>query len=420
MRYAARVAIERQPAPLWAARVLQQTEPWAALESAPVALARMGGKERQNELLALLNRQDFAKLTAAQQLALVRVYQIAIARSGVPAGEALAQSIARLDAIYPAPTNDLNRELSRTLVALGAPTAVPKTLQLMATAHDEEVSWLSTERMARNDRYGPKFLRTGESRPNIQQIAYAYALRMATVGWTPELRRTFFKWFASTGPWQGGNQFRGFLDQIRTDALATVNDPAEKGALLALATPAPTAAGAQTSTPPQGPGKNYSVDEVVALAKDGLHQRDFKRGRDMFMAAACQACHRLGNDGGGVGPDLTGSANRYTLRDLLENIIEPSKVISDQYESSILELKNGSTIIGRITGEEGGIVQVATNPTTPGDLTEVRLREIASRKVAPNSLMPPGLLNSMNPDEVRDLLAYILSAGDPKDRMFKR
>ncbi len=419
VRYAARVAIERQPAQLWAARALQQTEPWAALESA-VALARMGGKERQNDVLALLHRQDFAKLTAAQQLALIRAYQITIARSGVPAGDALAQSIARLDAMYPAQANDLNRELSRTLIALGAPTAVPKTLQLMATARDEDVPWLSAERMARNDRYGPKFLRTGESRPNVQQIAYAYALRMARDGWTPELRRSFFKWFASTAPWQGGNQFRGFLDQIRNDALATVTDAAEKKALAALATPAPTAAVAQTFTPPKGPGKNYSVDEVVAFAKDGLQQRDFKRGRDMFLAAACQACHRLGNDGGGVGPDLTGSANRYTLRDLLENIVEPSKVISDQYESSVIELKSGGTVTGRITGEEGGIVQVATNPAAPGDLTEVRLREITSRKASPTSLMPPGLINSMNPDEVRDLLAYILSAGDAKHPMFIR
>ena len=419
VRYAARVAIERQPAQLWATRALKQIESWAALESA-VALARMGGKERQNDVLALLRRLDFAKLTEAQRLALVRAYQITIARSGVPSGEALTQAIAQLDAVYPAKTNDLNRELSRTLVALGAPKVVPKTMQLMATAKDDEVSWLSTERMARNDRYGPKFLRTGEARPNTQQIAYAYALRFAKTGWTPELRRTFFGWFASTGPWQGGNQFRGFLDTILKESLANITDPAEREAFAAIATPAPAAVAVQDITPPQGPGKSYTVDEVSAFAKDNMGGLNFKRGRDMFVSAGCVACHRLGNDGGSIAPDLTGSANRYTLRDLVENIVEPSKVISDQYESSIIELKNGTLITGRITGEEGGILQVVTNPAATGEITEVRNADIKSRKVSPTSLMPPGLINGMNKNEVRNLIAYILSAGDQNHAMFTR
>ena len=121
-----------------------------------------------------------------------------------------------------------------------------------------------------------------------------------------------------------------------------------------------------------------------------------------------------------MGPDLTGAGNRYTLRDLMENIVDPSKVISDQYESSIIALKNGGTVVGRITGEEGGILQVATNPAAPGQITEVRNTDVQSRKVSPFSLMPPGLINSMNPDEVADLIAYILSGGDKRNKMFKK
>jgi putative heme-binding domain-containing protein len=419
VRYAARVAVERQPVKLWAEQTLKQTEPWAVIESG-VALARMGGREYQARLLTLLNGLDFAALDEAQRLALVRTYQISISRSGVPEGESLAQAVARLDAVYPAQTNDLNRELSRTLVALGSATVVAKTMRLMAVAKDDKVSWLSTERLARNDRYGPKFLRTGDARPNVQQIAYAYALRMARAGWTPELRREFFGWFASTGPWQGGNQFRGFLDKIRADALATVPDEAERKVLAALATPKLPTTAAVVVHPPQGPGKNYTVDEVVAFAKDGLNGRNFQQGRDMFIATSCLACHRLGNDGGGVGPDLNRSANRYTLRDLLENIIEPSKVVSNQYESSILELKDGTVITGRIVGEEGGILQVAANPNAPQEIKEIRSVDVESRQVSPISLMPLGLINRLNREEVLDLLAYILAAGDPRHAMFRR
>ncbi len=419
VRYAARVAIERQPAKLWAARALKQTEPWAVIESG-VALARFGGKEHQASLLAMLNAQDFAKLDSAQQLALIRTYQITVARNGLPEGDALAQTLARLDAVFSATTNDLNRELSRTLAALGSSEVVAKTLQLMRSAKDDEVAWLSVDRMARNDRYGPNFLRSGAARPNQQQIAFAYGLRFARNGWTSGLRREFFEWFASTGPWQGGNQFHGFLDTIRTDALASVPDVNERTRLAALATPKAAVATRAVIHPPKGPGKTYSVDEIVAFAKNLQRGRNFERGHELFIAAACQACHRLGNEGGGVGPDLTGAGNRYTLRDLLENIVDPSKVISDQYESSIIGLKNGSTVTGRITGEEGGILQVATNPAAPGQITEVRNTDIQSRKASPASLMPPGLINSMNPDEIADLIAYILSGGDKRNKMFKK
>ncbi len=419
VRYAARVAIERQPAKLWAERVSQQTEPWAVIESA-VALARMGGPEWQDDVLTLLNRQNFAKLDTAKQLAWIRAYQITLARSGLPTGELLARTTACLDAVYPAATNDLNLELSRTLVALQSLTAVPKTLQLMATAHDEEVTWLSTERMARNDRYGPKFLYAGASRPNAQQIAYAYALRMAKVGWTPQLRKTFFAWFASTSPWQGGNQFRGFIDQIRSDALANVTDATEKEALASLAIATLPAVREQKVSPPRGPGKAYTVDEVVALAKDDLQGRNFKRGRDMFLATSCRACHRLGNNGGGIGPDLTAAANRYTLRDLVENIIEPSKVISNQYESTLIELTDGGILTGRITSEQGESIFIATNPANPNEIKELKADDIESRRASPTSLMPRDLINSMNPDEVRDLLAYILSAGNAQDPRFTK
>lgn len=158
----------------------------------------------------------------------------------------------------------------------------------------------------------------------------------------------------------------------------------------------------------------------MAFLQGGLKGRNFTRGRELFVAVGCQACHRLGNDGGGIGPDLTGAANRYTLRDLVENIIEPSKVISDQYESTIFELNNGTVLVGRLSSEEGGILQVLTNPADPSQTTDIFKSELKSRQASPVSLMPPGLLNSMNKNEVLDLLAYTLSGGDRNNAMFKK
>ncbi len=65
-------------------------------------------------------------------------------------------------------------------------------------------------------------------------------------------------------------------------------------------------------------------------------------------------CHRFNGDGGGIGPDLTGAGSRYTVRDLMENIIEPSKVISDQYDSQQIEQKDGTTSLAAAIGEENG------------------------------------------------------------------
>jgi putative heme-binding domain-containing protein len=120
-----------------------------------------------------------------------------------------------------------------------------------------------------------------------------------------------------------------------------------------------------------------------------------------------------------VGPDITASASRYSLRDLLENITDPSKVISDQYESTLLEKKDGSSVVGRVVKEEGGHIFLAENPLLPDQLTTVPLPELKTRSKYPVSAMPPALLYSLNKDEVMDLMAFLLSGGNPEDKVFK-
>ncbi len=59
----------------------------------------------------------------------------------------------------------------------------------------------------------------------------------------------------------------------------------------------------------------------------------------MFSAARCVVCHRYSGEGGATGPDLTQLAGRFGAKDMLEAIIEPSKVISDQYKASVVETR---------------------------------------------------------------------------------
>jgi len=419
VRFAARAAIERQPAGQWAERALGEKDPRAAVE-ALIALARVGEKALQPRLFEALGRIDFQAQGGALQLPLLRAWELALTRMEKPSPEACAEVLKRLDPLFPAADPMVNRELVSLLVALGSPSVVAKAVSLMGTAADGDQTLASDAVLARNDGYSRAVAGVHGSRPNRQAIAYAYSLREARAGWSPALRKAFFGWFPGTRRWKGGNSFTKFLENIRQEALR--NCVVEDGERLALDThskqepPAPPVNLVQ----PQGPGRNYTVDDVVKLAGAGLKGRDFARGKAMFASTLCINCHHFGGEGGNVGPDLTGSGSRYTLRDLAENILEPSKVISDQYGSEQVELKDGSLVVGRVVVEENGKLFVMTSALAPDALTPVSEGDVKARRPFNVSMMPPGLVNSLNGEELLDLLAYLQSAGKPEDKAFRR
>ncbi|MGI8604179.1 MAG: c-type cytochrome [Verrucomicrobiales bacterium] len=420
IRYAARVVLEKLPAADWVERVWIEPNSSTVIEGA-VALARSTGAEPFREkLIDKLRAQDFGALALDQRLALLRAYQLVFTRLGRPSPEVCAQLAAALDSLYPAKDDFLDRELCQLLVYLESPAVVAKTLQLIATARElEGGEKASSELLARNDGYARSVANTQQSRPNRQQIALAWSLRCARTGWTPELRRQYFTWFSNTRKWRGGNSFAGFLNTARREALANVTDANERGELDALSTKERDLVVASFN-PPKGPGRPYTVDEALKLCEGRMSGRDFARGKNLFVATACLTCHRFAGEGGGLGPDLTGSANRYSLRDLLENIIDPSKAISDQYESTMIEKTDGSVLVGRILQQDGGKISVAMNPLVPGESVEVRATDVKERKPYPISMMPPALLNQLNEDEVLDLVAYIQSGGNPGDKAFQK
>ena len=111
--------------------MLAEKDPETLITGA-VALARQGDKSLQPQLLAALDRLDFAKLTETQQLELLRAYVAGLHPHG-RAGQAptAARLAKKLDAFYPAKTDPLNRELCQLLVYLKSPTVIAKTIALM-------------------------------------------------------------------------------------------------------------------------------------------------------------------------------------------------------------------------------------------------------------------------------------------------
>jgi putative heme-binding domain-containing protein len=423
VRFAARVAIERQPTASWVERLWAEKGRLAVMEGC-IALARTAGKDGpRGQMLAKLNALEMGKFTPEQQLGVLRAYQLVCIRQGAPTGADREAVLARLEPLYPSKINEMDRELAQLLIFLESPSAVAQTVALMATATDRTAAADSVEEavLARNSGYASAFSAAKESRPNRQQFYLAWWLRAAKTGWTPALRQQYFSWFPTTKAWKGGNSFPGFIENARKEALALVPE-AERPALDALSTRAVVAATTSTLSPAKGPGKNYTIDDVLAFAtKEALgHGRQFETGKNLFQAAACFTCHRFAGDGGGLGPDLSGVGSRYSMRDLLENIIDPSKVISDQYDSTQIEQNDGGMLVGRITKEEGGKLSVAINPLDPSLTVEIATANVKSRKPYPISMMPPGLLNALNEQEVLDLLAYLRSAGNPADPAFKK
>lgn len=448
IRYAARVAIEKLPVALWQEKALSEKDPVALIEGL-IALARVtgaksasaGGKpaakttgtssepisnvspenvELEGRMLLTLGRLVGAKLPLDQQLAALRALELILIRLGKPDAEICSQISTALDLVYPTENAFLNRELCQILVAVDSPTVVSKTLAMMATAKDDFQDISTDEVLSRNDGYANAARAAAGSRPNAQQISYMVALRNATAGWTPEHRQTFFSWFPRARTWKGGNSFKGFIENIRKDALATFVPKEELASLEALSNKVEAITTIPNYVAPKGPGKNWTVDEVVALTTGGLKGRDFANGEAMYRSIMCSTCHRFNGEGGSIGPDLTGSGNRYTLRDLMENIVDPSKVISDQYDSHEITKKDGSVIIGRIVVEENGKVFIMTNPFAPNDHMAINESDIAKKGTRKVSMMPPGLINALNQEELLNLIAYLTSGGNAKDKAFQK
>ena len=185
--------------------------------------------------------------------------------------------------------------------------------------------------------------------------------------------------------------------------------------------PAPGSAYKAPELPrPHGPGHAWSKDEVLALAGARLKSgRNFENGKRAFAAARCVVCHRFGGDGGATGPDLTQAAGRFGVKDLVEAIVEPSRVVSDQYRASIIATDSGTIVTGRVVNESADSLIVVTDPEDSSKVAEIPRKSIEAIKPSTVSLMPEKLLAPLNEDEVLDLLAYLLSRGDATDAMFR-
>jgi putative heme-binding domain-containing protein len=414
LRYAARLVIEHQDPVLWQHRVLGERRP-PILITAAVAFARQGNAKLQTELLTALQRIDPRMLSSSQLLDLLRTYSLVFIRMGRPEATVSESIEQELDPLFPTDDDQLNRELSRVLIYLRSPTVISKSLKLLAMESKPTQQDMG-DLLARNGGYGGTIANMLANQPEIEKIHLTMALRNLRYGWTLEQRRAYFEWLLQAKSRSGGASYQGFIDNIRKEAVANLLE-AEKRALDAnTLSPPPTVEELPT---PKGPGRKWFLEELVALTRQPLRGRDFENGKRTFAASRCVQCHRFGGLGGATGPDLTNVAGRFSYRDLAEAIVDPSKVISDQYRASVIETTAGKVITGRITSENDNSVILLADPVDPTKTIEIAKNDIEKIQPSRVSLMPMDLLDTLNEDEVLDLLAYMMSRGNPNAPLFK-
>ena len=405
IRNAARIAIESQPVAAWKTRALSETNAQSGL-TALLALARSGGKETQRDLLTALIKFPLRTLTEDQQLEKLRVMQLSFTRQGRPDGDMAQLAAEKLSALFPTQSDRVNRELAQVLIYLEAPGIAGKALDIVSKAATLE-----------------------------EQSYYIYHLRNLKSGWTLDQRRKYFSWFtqlrkqdnvdakhpAQLLQWfkdagrdySDGASYNKYLINIRNDAITTLSET-EKSALKVLLDES-------IGAPPwkmvkeRKFVKEWTVADLEARLGEVKTGRDLESGRAAFNDAQCIVCHRIANSGGSVGPELSAASSKYSLHDILESMIEPSKVVSDQFLTYNIVKKDSESVSGRIVDENAERLVVMPNPTSAETLEAVQLSDIVSRQPSKLSPMPTGLLNNLTADEVLDLLAFIEAGGKSSD-----
>jgi putative heme-binding domain-containing protein len=412
IRYAARLAVERQPVEQWAERALNEPQKRASL-TALLALARYGTRAHQDGLLKSLSRAWPNLADDGEKLEGLRIWQVCFSRMGLPSAEAGRDIVSSLQKVFPSRSWPMNREASQLLIALNAPGVVKQVLDLRDGAATQE-----------------------------EQLHYMVELRNVKTGWTLEERKRYFGWFANrpggTSYFAGrstkhtdqmvqwfkdvdrdysdGASFNNFLKNLRLAAVQSLGD-SEKSALATFLDVAPI-----TAAQPRREHKfvrEWKTSDVLGDLDRAGQGRSFENGREAYLAAQCAACHRFGDEGGAVGPDLTAIASRFARRDLLESILEPSKVVSEQYQNITVTSSNGDDVTGRLVEELPDKLVLVPNQLT-GEKVEVKKSDVKTRVPSKLSPMPEGLVNILTKEEILDLLAYLESAGKKQHAAFRK
>jgi putative heme-binding domain-containing protein len=161
---------------------------------------------------------------------------------------------------------------------------------------------------------------------------------------------------------------------------------------------------------PQANEENsWNFDELLEYLTvgEGLRKGSATDGAAVFAKAQCSKCHLFQGRGERIGPDLSTIGRRFMRKEILESILYPSHVISDQYAARIVTTTKGKTYTGIVAaGAQGERVILQSN----GEKVAIKEIDIDEMQPSRKSAMPAGLLNELTQEEIADLFAYLMTS----------
>lgn len=392
VRWAGRVALEATPRSAWADRVLQEDDP---LASATGLLALVRTHERPIQLepvletaLSKLRRDD---LDGEAELALLRAFHLACLELETGCRQSLRDQLYDIVAPrFPQADERLNREYAITMAYANRSGAVAAILDAMP-AGDEN---------------------------RELQIHYVYALRVITDGWSPDQKQRLVSWFRRAKDWRGGASFAGFINRLFESSLEFFDSDEREAAYQAIPEFAPVddeqllaslrrrEGHVQPNVFARRRGSTlYSTQEIFEyMMYDPMTTvADPEAGAAVFEEA-CSKCHRFGEVGRDLGPDLTTVANRFTRKDLLEATLWPSREISDQYAGWRVETKDDVLSAMVASEDDDSVTLLIPDLEQPVTIPRSSIVDMRESEV---SIMPEGSLDEFDIRQVAGLFRYL-------------
>ena len=398
IRHAARVALEHQPVEKWQERLWNESrvDRWLP---ATLAIVRIG-KPRVRRTWRRLAEVPLNDLAVDQRMVVVRIAQWLDEYHEAPTGDASEPAIANsrndllahFEKIYPTGDAPFDREVCSWLSRHGSDVVVQKTLKAVA------------RKLSQNDRL------------HLLQV-----LSTTTTGWTPSARAEFFRLLQAARLALGDESMPRFLEELEENALKSLpaslakDEREQLTALLAHASEEE-----EVHATPRRFVRKWTLEDLARLSVGSAKLKPSKRkptdgkavpGERIFREARCARCHRVGTIGRSMGPDLTGLGARFSRRDIVEAIVDPSKSVSSRFENHLVVTTDGKSYTGQVVwnGFRKSTIRLATDPERLDQFVEISKHDIELQRPAGVSPMPAGLLDSFDREEIESLLAFLMA-----------
>lgn len=412
VRYAAREVLVKLDSEHWPALASFASPSWGEVEALVATVlspsfateGRAGGQPLElsaespsgqqdstpaDRVFGALGAVDLSVLDGELQGAYLRALELALIRDPEASGRQLPSLSSDLLDLYPTGRRPSDRKLER----------------LLAFLHPEGASMALLDELERLD-------------DPAEEIHVVYSLRALESGWSADGRARLVAWFERGRTIRGAASMSGYVDALWRDALDLLPDDerlvAEENRQASDRRKAEQRAQLLTAPPEPDSGPDMSQMSFEELAEFleydvmAYERYDPEDGELVFQRARCADCHVFGSIGRGGGPDLSTVVSRFRRREILESIMFPSRVISDQYTALEVETTAGTVIVGLLADD--GAEQL-TLITASGEREVIPASAIVRREPSNVSLMPEGLLDAISFGDLMSLVRF-LEEGD--------